>query len=163
MAKKILLTQGLYALVDDEDFEYLNQFKWHVVKCKNGFYAARHERGKTKNRQYILMHREILRFGIGRIPQVDHKNRTTLDNQKENLRPSTQSQNRANSIVNVTKLSRYRGVCKIKDKWRAGIMHNKKFFFLGLFSDEVSAAKIYDNHAKEIYGEFATLNFKEAV
>lgn len=38
--KRIPLTQGKFALVDNEDFEWLNQFKWYALKTTYGGYVA---------------------------------------------------------------------------------------------------------------------------
>lgn len=91
--KEIPLTSGFIALVDNEDYKYLSQYRWIADKSKtsNTWYAVRYF-GQKK----IYMHREILGFPSGRI---DHRNRNGLDNQKENLRSATASQNGGNSIA----------------------------------------------------------------
>lgn len=88
--KKIKLTQGKCALVDDEDYERVNQFKWTAEKCsKSENYYARNRTINTK------MHRLIM--GIGKSSLVvDHINHKTLDNRKQNLRVCTQAENLRN-------------------------------------------------------------------
>ena len=39
--KLIQLTKGKFAQVEDEDYEYLNQWKWSAKVCKNNIYANR--------------------------------------------------------------------------------------------------------------------------
>lgn len=70
--KEIQLTQGFIAVVDDDDFEYLSQWKWCVAKRKNANYACRtyREKGKPKT---VLMHREIMKVTETNI-DVDHIN-----------------------------------------------------------------------------------------
>lgn len=58
--KKITLSQGFIALVDDVDFEFLNQWKWHVSKDRNTYYAVRNVRLNDGKRTRILMHRLLL-------------------------------------------------------------------------------------------------------
>jgi len=159
--KQIPLSQGLFALVDDEDFEYLNQFKWHARKSRDTFYASRNLRISKNNRKTIQMHRVVLETTNPKI-QIDHKDGNGLNNQKNNLRLATSTQNTRNSKPNKNTSSKYKGVSYRKDakKWRSIINFNKKVIRLGCFTDEIEAAKAYDEKAKELFGEFAWLNFK---
>ena len=160
--RRIPLTQGKYALVDQDDFERLNKHKWHADRHNNTFYAIRCV-GSGKNRIRIMMHREILHPPDHLI--VDHINHNGLDNRKANIRPATRSQNNFNRLIIKRKgaSSKYKGVAwkKSKEKWRAQIHVNGQCKFIGYFKDEIHAAKEYDNAAKKYHGEFASLNFKE--
>ncbi len=157
--RRIKLTGGKFAIVDPEDFEELNAYKWHAAKGGHTFYAIRsiYNKGHITT---VKMHRQIINPPDGRV--VDHKNHEGLDNRKANLRPATRAQNCWNSI-NLPKKdsSRYRGVRRDKDgdKWRAVISVNGKHVHLGYFTDENEAAKAYDAAAKKYRGEFAVLNF----
>jgi len=91
--KEIPLSQGLVALVDDEDFERVNQFKWCASKESRGtkFYAIRWQRINGKQTK-IRMHRFILGLPPGKECKhyqsglvVDHVNGNSLDNRKRNL------------------------------------------------------------------------------
>lgn len=95
--RKIKLTQGKYALVDNEDYERVSQFKWTAEKCsKSENYYARNRTINTK------MHRLIM--GIGKSSLVvDHVNHKTLDNRKQNLRVCTQAENLRNRKNSLTK------------------------------------------------------------
>lgn len=159
--KQIPLSQGLFALVDDEDFEYLNQFKWHARKSRDTFYASRNLKISKNNRKTIQMHRVILGTTDTKI-QGDHIDGNGLNNQKSNLREATHEQNRRNTKSYKNGVSKYKGVSYRKDskKWRSIINFNKKVIRLGYFSSEIEAAKAYDVKAKELFGEFAWLNFK---
>jgi hypothetical protein len=139
-----------YALVDDEDYDWLNQWKWKI-DSKN--YAIR-----CHKRKYISMHRLILKQCKELI--IDHINRNTLDNQKHNLRIVTKSQNAMNKKNQAGSLSRFKGVTRHKysKKWQAQIMKNGKSKHLGMFNSEIDAALAYNNAAKEIFGEFALIN-----
>lgn len=145
--KKIFLTQGKVALVDDADFDWLNQWKWSLGSKSSGGYARRKEAGK-----HILMHRLIMGFPVGL--QVDHINRNPHDNQRKNLRIVTRSQNCWNRKANGER--RFKGVFV---RWQAIIMAGGKRFHLGSFSSEGAAARAYDRAAKRLHGDFAQLNF----
>jgi len=168
--KQIQLTQGKFALVDDEDFEELNKYKWFAAKCNKGmFYARRAETVGFKKQVLIPMHRQILdiksknEFG-------DHIDFNTLNNQRSNLRVCTKRQNCQNRKSRKGSSSKYLGVSLHKKNnganvyWTSSIRVNGKLIFLGQFPNtfigEISAAKLYDLNAKKYHGEFANLNFK---
>ena len=159
--RRIPLTQGKYALVDQDDFERLNKHKWHVCKSANTFYARR---TIYVGKKYIsiMMHREVINPPDNLF--VDHINHNGLDNRKANLRPVTCAQNNYNKIYfRKSQSSKYKGVSwkKQKKKWAVIISYNCKNKFIGYFKDEIQAAKAYDKAAKKYHGEFASLNFKE--
>lgn len=158
--KQIALTQGLFALVDDEDFEYINQFKWCAYKTgKSKSYHA-HRSTRLTNRKQISfeMHRVILNAKKGE--KVDHKNRNGLDNRRENLRIATSSQNAANVERTTPSSSKYKGVHfdNRDKKWIAQVSWNNKNYWLGRFVNEADAAKAYNKKAIELHGEFACIN-----
>ena len=159
--KEIKLTQGKVALVDDEDFEYLNQWKWCAHKAGNTFYAVREVR--IEGREYNLsMHRLLLRLKKGDKPVVDHIDRDGLNNQRSNIRVCTTSQN----MRNVKKFgegsySEYKGVTLNKrvNRWHARIrIAPGERLYLGSFDSDVQAALAYNEAAKKYHGEFACLN-----
>ena len=156
--KEILLSQGRVALVDDDMFEYLNQWKWY---CNNGGYATRNSTGL--HRTIIRMHREIMNTPNGM--ETDHINGNSLDNRKENLRVCTHSENMHNRKVRTHISSGYKGVHwhRHNKKWEAYIRIHSKRIFLGYFSDPAEAAHAYDKAAKNLFGEFARPNFPEGV
>lgn len=157
------LSQGKEAIVSEEDFEYLSQWKWHC----NASYAARGHKRPDGKKRLKLMHRVIVERMTGApIPkgyEVDHADGNPLDNQRENLRPVTRSQNNMNGRSRQGTTSQYKGVCweSRYKKWRAYISKDGVRTELGLFKDEKEAAQAYDAKAKELFGEFARLNFPE--
>lgn len=163
--KTIPLTQGYYAFVDDEDYDDLMQFKWHILKMRNCYYAKRgcREGGKVRN---ITMQAHIL--GVlkphGRAFQIDHKNGNGLDNRRENIRICSYSQNQMNKVSSRGKTSKYKGVnfCS-KRGYISRIKLNYKEIYIGSFKLEKEAALAYDKKAKELFGEFARLNFPEKI
>jgi ribosomal protein L19 len=162
--KRIPLTQGKVALVDDEDYCWLSQYKWHLRKGTNTFYATRHAWIKNK-RVTIDMHRDILKLTPGDKRLTDHKDRNGLNNQKENLRIVSISINIYNRVMNIKrgKTSIYRGVCwsTRHKKWKASITYCKKVKHLGFFNSQKEAAEIYDKAAIRYYPDLTILNFPE--
>ena len=150
--KEIKLTQGKSAIVDDEDYEGLNRFKWFAEQRGNTFYA------RSKSSTY--MHRFILGLEQGDGKEIDHKDGNGLNNCRENLRLCTRSQNNINGRVRKG-TSKYKGVCwdKRDKKWKARISIDKKRISLGNWLSEIGAARAYDIKATELHGEFARLNF----
>lgn len=153
--KEIPLTQGRVTLVDDDDYEYLSQWKWYF---STEGYAVRHEEGKGTT---ILMHREIIK--TPRDKQTDHINGNGLDNQKKNLRICTGAENQHNARLRKDNTSGFKGVYFYTDarKWRATISINQTRRVLGTFLNKIDAAIAYDVAAKEYFGEFAKTNFKK--
>jgi hypothetical protein len=154
LVKQIELSHGKFALVDDDDFERINQNKW---KFNNRGYAVRltHQNKKWKTHS---MHRVILNAEDGQI--VDHKNGDRLDNRKENLRIASPSQNCWNSKLCINNTSGYKGVSleKKTGKWNARIHINNKKIHLGAFENKHDAARMYNFWAIDLFGEFAQLN-----
>lgn len=150
--KYINLTQGKQAIIDDEDFERVNQYKWYAYKVKKSltFYARRSSRGHT-----IHLHRFILNIIDNKI-RLDHKNRNGLDNRKENLRIADQSQNMIN-YVRKNKTG-YRGVSQRGNTYFANLEIKGKDIFLGNFKTAQEAALAYNRGAIKHFGEFAILN-----
>lgn len=148
--KTITLTQNKVAIVDDDDYEYLSQWKWYYNRSG---YATRNESGHQ-----ILLHRLLIESGDD---YVDHINRNKLDNRKCNLRICSNSQNQANSTKRSNNTSGYKGVSfnKQSKKWTAQITVNKNRIHLGYFDSPEDAAIEYDKYAREYFGEFALLNF----
>jgi hypothetical protein len=144
----IKLTQGKCALVDYEDFNWLNQWKWHHVKG----YAVRDAWiGNGKKRKFI-MHREILSIPVGQ--ETDHINRDTLDNRKQNLRIATKQQNGRNRTKQKNNTSGYKGVSHHQNKWQAVIKINKKAIYLGVWESKIAAALAYKLAERRYFGDF---------
>ena len=146
------------ALVDDEDFEYLNKFRWCASKDRNTFYAQRNLRvnGKQKTQK---MHKLIMGDNLEK-PMIDHRDGNGLNNQRSNLRHCTNKENGGNRKQSNNSNSPYKGVHlhHRKRKWYATINANGKIKFLGMFVSDIDAALAYNKAALEAYGSFARLN-----
>lgn len=148
--RRIPLTQGKFALVDDKDFEYLRQWKWHL---SSGGYAARartHLDGKGSH--LIFMHRVLTR-GWGK-KDVDHINGKKLDNRRKNLRVISHALNGHNrKVKNKNNLSGFPGVSfhTLTKKWRARVKVLYQEKHLGLFSSRAAAAKVVRKFKKKVF------------
>lgn len=150
--RRIELSQGKYALVDDSDYEALSQYKWSLMKIPKKdtvvLYAYRKEGNKEKGKT-LYMHREILGdIDVGL--QVDHINRDGLDNRRENLRAVTASENLKNR--NGYGSSMCKGVThhKKSGKWYAQIYVNGTTKHIGSFATEQEASDAYQDRLLEI-------------
>jgi len=168
--KKIPLTQGQFAMVNDEDYDMLNQFKWYALYQKHidGYYAVRHIRKSNGKWTTEYMHRVILNCPTSK--ETDHKNHDGLDNRRCNLRIVTHGQNQYNRKSNRTGVSKYKGVSlhkqkyknKVYEYWQSQIRINGKLTHLGYFETEIDAAIAYNKKAKELFGNYALLNRVDA-
>ncbi|MBP2635009.1 MAG: Fis family transcriptional regulator [Firmicutes bacterium] len=157
--KHIVLTCGQIAIVDDEDYEWLNKFKWHAQKHHtDGYYAVRNVRENgIRRKQY--MHKLIL--GIdGTRTLGDHIDTNKLNNSRNNLRVASFSENRCNIGITNKNTTGYKGVYLDKryNRFYARIKIGDKLSYLGTFSTAQEAAKNYNESALKHYGEFARIN-----
>ncbi len=148
--KIVTTTKGFEVKVDDEDFEKVSKFKWHL-----------HNRGYAQNRHGPgLMHRFIM--NAKREDEVDHINGDRLDNQKQNLRCCSHQSNMFNSSKHKNgTTSKFKGVYLQKGRrnYGAAIKVNYRTVYLGSFNNETDATKAYDKSAEHNFGKFAKLNF----
>ena len=158
--KRIPLTQGQVALVDNEDFERINAHKWRAMWDQNtrSYYAARTERGADGKRHTVRMHREIIRAKKGQY--VDHENHDGCDNRRDNLRVCTNQKNGANRRMQNNNTSGFKGVSwhKRDKKWCASVGGRRNRIHIGQFSTAIEAARAYDTKAIRLNGEFALTN-----
>lgn len=161
--RKILLTQGQFALVDAIDYPYLSQFHWHAWWNKNtqSFYAVRKAsiRG-GRQPETIYMHREVLGLRKGDRRQGEHIFHRTLDNRRRKLRIATNRQNHQNARKKGGSGVPLKGVYfhRKRGKFYAQIKH-EKVRYLGSFDTAREAAQSYDRAAREFFGEFALTNY----
>ena len=157
--KTIELTQGYVALVDDEDFERVNKYSWHVEnRSKHNRKYAKHtyrENGKVKG---VYLHIFIVGSTAGL--DIDHKDHDGLNNQRSNFRITTRANNCHNSRLSKANTSGHKGVYWKKEykKWFASIGIKGKNKHLGYFSSKEDAKIAYDEAALEMFGEFAFTN-----
>lgn len=154
----MLLVDRALAIIDTDDSDLVSSYSWRLnsKRLDSSRYAVTRPSNKT-----LLMHRLLMRDALASSdlasPQVDHKNRNSLDNRKLNLRVSTQQQNTWNKSH--IRGKRYRGISQRSNgRYRVDIRDE----YLGDFVNAEDAARAYDARAKTLYGEFACLNFPTA-
>lgn len=149
--KKIKLTQGKNALVDDLDFEFVKDFKWYARFDGFNWYASRNVRSPLGKRKTQSMHNLILGRRVGF--EIDHKNGNGLDNQRKNLRFLTHSKNLLNRGRQSNNTSGVIGVSfhKATNKYRAYGRLNGKHIHLGIYDKIKEAETAYKKFAVEHY------------
>lgn len=152
---EIPLTRGKVALIDEEDFPLVSKHRWYTHRTPHSLYA----RTKITRNETESMHRLILGLNSWELV-ADHRDGNGLNNTRANLRTATRLQNSFNVKKNKGR-SRFKGVFQKSDRsgWLAAIKRGGVRTNLGRFTDEVEAALAYDNAARELFGEFAKLNF----
>lgn len=149
--KKISLTQGRFAIVDDRDFNWINQWKWCYQRCvrPSGEYQGYAIRSLHPGQ--MRMHRLII--GAKKGQEVDHINRNKLDNRRGNLRIVTRNMNCHNINLRKDSQTGVKGVTwnKRTGKWRAYIQINSKQNHLGCFTSKRKASLAYKKAANIIY------------
>lgn len=136
-------TQVAVTAVDQEDYEFLSQWRWYLHLDSGVLYANRRQIDGPRRRT-VLLHRVLLGIdGDGQGEQGDHIDGDGLNNQRSNLRKVTPDQNRQNRRSNRGSTSRYRGVyyCSRTKKWGAFAHHAGRDYWLGRFDSEEEAAK----------------------
>lgn len=162
--KKIPLTQGLYAIVDDEDYDRCLQRHWRLHRYGEYISGKRSTPYVATGRsgsEFSLLHRFILRLTSSR-PIIDHVNGNGLDCRKQNLRLSSHSLNGANR--GPVRKRVYKGVTRTKHSskpWVASIKKDRKTISLGRYATPGEAAQAYDEAAIRIFGEHARVNFTQ--
>jgi hypothetical protein len=136
-----------YALVDDEDYERLGQYKWSL---DGRGYVQRNTRLNDK-KTVVTLHREVLGLQRGDSRPVDHINRVRTDNRRENLRIVTRAYNAQNTKGHRDGSSRYPGVSWdwSKMKWAVRALVGDKNHYVGRYDDELTAARAYDDFCAE--------------
>jgi len=144
------LRDGQVAQIDEEDYAKVAGLPW--TTDSQGYVHA------WVGNDRLLLHRVVL--GAEADQFLDHRFHDKLDNRKRNLRFATKQQNARNRLkIRKPTSSRFKGVNWTKDGWQVRIaVSRSKCLFLGYFSDEITAAKAYNDAALKHFGEFALIN-----
>lgn len=149
---KVALTHGRFALVDEEDWAKISHHTWQAVRDKGGW-VARTNLGRSVR---ATMQQLIMGYRHGH--EIDHRNRNTLDNRRENLRWATRPQNGANRAL--PNAIGYKGVAKVGHRFRTTIGIGGRSKYLGMYATPEEAHQAYRVAAKEAWGEFACFDCK---
>jgi hypothetical protein len=153
--KEIDLGRCQFALVDDEDFDWLNQWNWFATwnKKLKKYYAQKNVwDGRQRS---ISMHQEILGKRLGF--EIDHINRDSLDNRRRNLRFVTRSQNMLNGSMRKNRTG-FRGVERAGNKWCARLRVGATRHYSGVKNTILEAAAAYNELVGKYCPEFGVLN-----
>jgi len=147
----IKLTKSKEALVSDEDFDFLSQWKWSALETRGTYYAVR---GGVKG--YFYMHREIAKRTALEGDMVDHIDGDRLNNTRSNLRGCTNAENLQNRGKPSNNTSGVKGVHwdKARSKWKAEIQAGGEKYYLGRFDILVDAKTAYKRAARKLHKEF---------
>lgn len=159
--RELVLSQGKVAIVDDEDYEYLSQWKWTAERQDKSWYAVRTTCANGRTTGLVYMHRQILSAPEGL--EVDHRSGDGLDNRRSNIRVCTRLQNARNTGPRKHNTSGYKGVSRHSSSglWVAQVTqrHDGRTRRLRFYAPtKLGAALLYNIHAIREYGEFARLN-----
>lgn len=148
--------RGDEVLVDADILQGFLKYRWHINKRKK---TVQTSIGSRLNRHTMYLHH----FVMGQPPkgkETDHINHNGLDNRRENLRFVTHGQNLMNQRMKRNNTSGYKGVSRCGNSWKAQIQLNGKHIHLGYFKTKIEAARIYNQTAKELFGQYAYLNME---
>ena len=149
---RVPLTRGFIAIVDNVDAR-LAKFRWFANEVRGRIYARRSlPDGGTE-----LLHRAVLQ--VAPKIRVDHILGNGLDCRRKNLRVATNAQNLHNRGKQSNNTSGFKGVSRLRERWRATIQNNGRWQHLGVFNSREEAARAYDRAAARMHGKFARLNF----
>jgi hypothetical protein len=154
---RVPLTRGLFAVIDDADADLVAGRRWQALTIKGETYARCSIRVDEPSRRQRIVYMQSLISGF---PRTNHVDGDRLNNQRSNLRPATREQSGGNRRVVRSETSPFKGVTVNRSRglrWKAYIRDDH----LGYFQDAADAARAYDLAAREVYGEFAALNFPE--
>lgn len=159
--RKVPLKNGLYAIIDEDDYKFISYFRWSIRECPHTTYAFCNIRDQDMKWTTCSMHRFIMSSPKGLI--IDHINHDGLDNRKDNLRICSAAENVRNSRGKRIRKHKYKGIRwnKGSNKWESKIVFNRKEIYLGGFDSPELAAKAYNSGATKYHGEFACLNIIE--
>lgn len=154
----LLGKSGYTTLIDDEDFEKINHYRWVLNDKRHKSVATSIRCSCGEGFKKLYLHRYLLGVNDSSLV-VDHINGNPLDNRKANLRACSALENSRNRKKSKGKY-KYKGVAKqgSTDRYLGYISFNGKRNYLGNFVTEEMAAMAYDCVAKIVYGEFANLN-----
>lgn len=152
--KTIKLTNHKITIVDDRDYDFINQWKWHANKRGNTWRCPRRNSETCGKVTHWCMARIILDAPKGK--QVDHINGNPLDNRRANLRLCSQAENARNRRMQ--RPGKYKGVHPNNSNWMAVIKTNGHLRYIGTYKTQVEAAIAYNKEAILMFGDFARLN-----
>jgi hypothetical protein len=163
--KEIPLTQGMTAVVDDEDYARVSRYSWRAKRKRDGrttyAYATIASVSSRTGRVDVALHRLVMDAPADR--QIDHIDGDGLNNRRANLRLATHAQNQANRNKQANNRSGFKGVYKTtgSESWQSILRFNRHNYGIKTCKTKEEAARWYDRAARVVHGEFANLNFPD--
>lgn len=156
--------ETLWAVIDRSDYELVCQFRWRFLASNLMWFAggyAQAEIARDGKLTTVLMHRLIMSPSSGAV--VDHIDHDGLNNRRRNLRIATQAENTRWKRGRGGTGSKFKGIyhSSRSDSWCALIECDGVREHLGTYASEEEAARVYDHRARQLFGEFAYLNFPD--
>lgn len=155
--KLLPLTRGLFAIINESDYERTSKLHWYAAKTTHGFYACRKYPTKKKvTGRFLYLHRFLLGLELGEPTQGDHENGNTLDYRRDNLRPASEIQNKWNHKINKNNSTGRDGIsfCKARNNYEAHMRIDGKQTNLGRRKTFDEACALREAAEKEHRGEF---------
>ncbi len=158
MTRKIELTRGFEAIIDDEDFDRVSKYKWRANVTESGTYAVTWMRRTGGKGRHVYLHRFLLGFPAGSL--IGFANGNRLDCRRENLKFTTRSKSQINRSRSLSNQNGFKGVSLVKktNKYKAYIRYRGVLIHLGMFDTANDAALAYNEKAVELYGKCDGLN-----
>jgi len=130
---------------DKKDYELIKPHTWCF---DNSGYVCKSN---------VRLHRFILNPKRNQV--VDHIDHDKSNCLRSNLRVCTQSQNMMNQLKQKgSTSSKYKGVTRYPNKWRASIGYQNRTIHIGYYDSEKEAARAYNNAAIKMFNDYALLN-----
>jgi len=138
---KSLINKPIILKLDTDNYGY------HTVKLSKNCVV-------TKVKVHILVAEAFLDHKTDgtNILTIDHINNIRTDNNVNNLQIITNRENSSKDIDKTKTSSKYIGVTRERNKWRARIRINNKKVHLGTFEDEYNAHLAYQSALKNYNG-----------
>lgn len=139
----------VYVVVDKLGHEMIcDEDIWEKYKSHTWFFHSRYVRAKVNGKE-TLFHRLVKDCPNGYL--IDHINRNTLDNRRENLRITTPSVNSINSKTNRNNKLKQKGVYSHKNGYVSTICEHRKYHYLGKYKTLEDAIEAREKAEKQYH------------
>lgn len=160
----IIQISGYDVIIDESDYEFVMKRKWRIGKSEaaRGEFYFYSDRKDPILKKYIRtsLHRYIMGCVYGDGNKVDHIDRNTFNNSRNNLRITDNTGNSRNKSIQRNCTTGYKGVHRNKcGRYYGSIRMNGAGKNIGTYNSKEECARVYDMMAIKLFGEFACTNF----
>jgi len=164
------MSRGLVTAVSAEDYAVALQHSWQPLINRGRLDGAETNTKDTRKGRRTYLSRMIAERIYGYIPrraQIDHWNRFTLDNRRENLRICTAQDNTRNRPKSNNSLAPFIGVQQTSNftgkrggkQFCARVHFRGRNRYLGSYTTAKEAALVRDDFCRKHFGKFFEPNF----